>query len=91
MLDHRKSKRIPEKHLLCFIDYAEAFDCVDRNKLWEILKERGIPDYLICFLRNLYAGQEETARMDMEKQTDSKLEKENVKTIYCHPAYVTSM
>ena len=43
----------------CFIDYAEAFDCVDHNKLWKILQEMGIPDHLICLLRNLYAGQEE--------------------------------
>ena len=42
----------------CFIDYAKAFDCVDHNKLWEILKETGIPDHLTCLLRNLYAGQE---------------------------------
>ena len=42
----------------CFIDYAKAFDCVDHNKLWKILKEMGIPDYLTCLLRNLYAGQE---------------------------------
>ena len=46
----------------CFIDYAEAFDCVDHNKLWKILKERGISDHLICLLRNLYAGQETTVR-----------------------------
>ena len=46
----------------CFIDYAKAFDCVDHNKLWEILKEMGIPDHLICLLRNLYAGQEATVR-----------------------------
>ena len=46
----------------CFIDYAKAFDCVDHNKLWEILKEMGIPDPLTCLLRNLYAGQEETVR-----------------------------
>ena len=46
----------------CFIDYAKAFDCVDHNKLWKILKEMGIPDHLICLLRNLYAGQEETVR-----------------------------
>ena len=46
----------------CFIDYAKAFDCVDHNKLWKILKEMGIPDYLICLLRNLYAGQEATVR-----------------------------
>ena len=42
----------------CFIDYAKAFDCVDHNKLWEILKEMGIPDHLTCLLRNLYAGQD---------------------------------
>ena len=42
----------------CFIDYSEAFDCVDHNKLWKILKEMGIPDHLTCLLRNLYAGQE---------------------------------
>ena len=45
-----------------FIDYAEAFDCVDHNKLWKILQEMGIPDHLICPLRNLYAGQEATVR-----------------------------
>ena len=46
----------------CFIDYAKAFDCVDHNKLWEILKEMGTPDHLICLLRNLYAGEEATVR-----------------------------
>ena len=46
----------------CFIDYTKAFDCVDHNKLWKILQEMGIPDYLICLLRNLYAGQETTVR-----------------------------
>ena len=46
----------------CFIDYAKAFDCVDQNKLWKILKEMGIPDHLTCLVRNLYAGQEETVR-----------------------------
>ena len=46
----------------CFIDYAKAFDCVDHNKLWKILKEMGIPGHLTCFLRNLYAGQEATVR-----------------------------
>ena len=47
---------------ICFIDYAKAFDCVDHNKLWNILEEMGIPDYLACLLRNLYAGQEATVR-----------------------------
>ena len=52
-----------QKHIyFCFIDYAKAFDCVDHKKLWKILKEMGIPDHLICFLRNLYAGQEATVR-----------------------------
>ena len=46
----------------CFIDYAKAFDCVDHNKLWKILKEMGIPDHLTCLLRNLYSGQEATVR-----------------------------
>ena len=59
--DHRKSKRIPEKKIY-FIEYAKAFDCVDHNKLWEILKEMGIPDHLTCLLKTLYAGQEATVR-----------------------------
>ena len=74
-----------------FIDYAKAFDCVDHNKLWKILKEMGIPDHLICLLRNLYAGQEATVGLGMEKQTGSKSGKEYVKAVYCHPAYLTSM
>ena len=51
-----------QKNIYCFIDYAKAFDCVDHNKLWKILKEMGIPDCLTCLLRNLYAGQEATVR-----------------------------
>ena len=55
--------RIPEKHIyFCFTDYAKAFDCVDHNKLWKILKKMGIPDHLTFLLRNLYAGQEATVR-----------------------------
>ena len=60
-LDHRKSKRIPEKNIYCFIDYTKAFDCVDHN-CGKFLKEMGIPDHLTCFLRNLYAHQEATVR-----------------------------
>ena len=62
LLDHRKSKRITEKHLLCFTDYTKAFDCVDHNKLWKILKEMGILDHLTCLLRNLYESQEAIVR-----------------------------
>ena len=54
--------RVPEKHLLLFYFYAKAFDCVDHNKLWKILKEMEMPDHLTCLLRNLYAGQEATVR-----------------------------
>ena len=75
----------------CFIDYAKALDCVDHNKLWKILKEMGIPDHLTCLLRNLYAGQKQQLELDMEQQTGSKEEKEYVKAVYCHPAYLTSM
>ena len=51
---------------ICFINYTKAFDCVDHNKLWKILKEMGIPDHLTCLLRNLYAGQEATVRTGHE-------------------------
>ena len=62
-LDHQKSKKVPQKYLLLFFGYAKAFDCVDHNKLWKILQEMGIPNYLTCLLRNLYAGQEVTIRI----------------------------
>ena len=67
LLDHRKSKRIAQNKTkqniyVCFTDYTKAFDCVDHNKLWKILKEVGIPDHLTCLLRNLYTGQEATVR-----------------------------
>ena len=71
------------------IDYAKAFDCVDHNKLWKILKEMGILDHLICLLRNLYTGQEATVRTGHGTMDCSKLGKEDVKTVYCHPAYLT--
>jgi len=86
-LDHQKSKRVPENIYFCFIDYAKAFDCVDHNKLWKILKGIGITDHLTCLLRNLYASQEAT-ELDVE-QTASKLGKEYIKAVYCHPAYLT--
>ena len=57
-----KATEFQKNIYVCFIDYAKAFDCVDHNKLWKILKEMGILDYLTCLLRNLYAGQEATDR-----------------------------
>ena len=57
-----KAREFQKNIYFCFIDYAKAFDYVDHNKLWIILKELGIPDHLTCLLRNLYAGQEVTVR-----------------------------
>ena len=57
-----KAREFQRNIYFCFIDYTKAFDCVDHNKLWKILKGMGIPDHLICLLRNLYAGQEATVR-----------------------------
>ena len=76
---------------ICFTDYAKAFDCVDHNKLWEILQEMGIPDHLTCLLGNLYQVKKPQLELDMEQQTGSKLGKEYVKSVYCHPACLTSM
>ena len=59
---HKKAREFQKNIYFCFIDYAKAFDCVDHNKLWKILKEMGIPDHLTCLLRNLYAAQEATVR-----------------------------
>ena len=86
----KKAREFQKNIYFCFIDYAKAFDCVDHNKLWEILKEMGIPDHLICLLINLYASQEATARTG--HGTDwFQTEKEYVKAVYCHPACLTYM
>ena len=71
--ESKKKQRYSRKNIyFCFIDYAKAFDCVDHNKLWNILKEMGIPDYLTCLLRNLYAGvKKPQLELDMEQQTGS--------------------
>ena len=58
-----KAKEFQKNIYFCFIDYAKAFDCMDHNKLWNILKEMGIPDHLTCLLRSLYTGQEATVRI----------------------------
>ena len=80
--------RVPENIYFCFIDYAKAY-CMDHNKLWKILKEMGITDHLTCLLRNLYAGQEATVRTG--HGTTDLFQKEYVKAVYCHPAYLTYM
>ena len=61
-----KAREFQKNIYFCFLDYAKVFDCVDHNKLWKILKEMGIPDHLTCLLRNLYAGQNTTARTGHE-------------------------
>ena len=58
----KKPREFQKNNFLCFTDYAKVFASVDHNQLWKILKEMGIPDHLICLLRNLYAGQEATVR-----------------------------
>ena len=83
-------KRIPDNIYFCLTDYIKAFECVDCNKLWETLQEMGQPDHLTCLLRNLHSGQEAT-EPDMEQRTDSKLRKEYVKAVYCHPVSLTYM
>ena len=80
-----------QKNIFCFIDYAKAFDCVDQNKLWKILKEMGILDtwpasWEICMQIKI-----QQLELDMVQQTGSKLGKESVKAVYCHPAYLTYM
>ena len=63
-----KAREFQKNIYFCFIDYAKAFDCVDHKNLWKILKEMGIQDHLTCILRNLYVGQEETVRLDMNNR-----------------------
>ena len=82
-----KNKRIPENIYFCFIGYTKAFNCVDHNKLWKIIRDGNIR----CLLRNLYAGQEATVRTGHGTTNWFKLEKEYVKAVYCHPAYLISM
>ena len=84
-----KAREFQKNIYFCFIDYAKAFDCVHK-KLWKILQEMGIWDHLICLLENLYVGQEETDP-DMEKQTGSKLGKEDVKPYIVTLLFLTYM
>ena len=86
-----KARELQKNIYLCFIDYAKAFDCVDHNKLWKILQEMGILDHPTCLLRNLYAGQKQQLELNMIQQTGCKSGKEYVKTVCCHPAYLTYM
>ena len=86
-----KAREFQKNIYLCFINYAKAFDCVDHNKLWKILKEMGIPDHLSCLLRNLYAGQEETVRTEHGTIDWFQIGKGVHQAVYCHPVYLTYM
>ena len=85
-----KAREFQKSIYFYFIDYAKAFDYVDHNKLWKILKEMGIPDHLTCILRNLYAGQEATVKTTWNNRLVPN-GKEYVKAVYCHCAYLTYM
>ena len=86
-----KAREFQKNIYFCFIDYAKAFDCVDHNKLWKILKEMGTPDHLTYLLRNLYAGQEATVRTGHGKTEWFQIGKGVLKAVYCHLAYLTYM
>ena len=86
-----KAREFQKNIYFCFIDYAKAFDCMDHNKLWKILKEMGIPDHLTCPLRNLYADQQAIVRTGHGTKDWFQSRKEYVKAAYCHPAYLTYM
>ena len=90
LLDNKKAREFQKNIYFCFIDYTKVFNCVDHKKLWKILQETGIPDYFTCLLRNLYADQEATVRIGHRTTNRFKIGK-NVKAVYYHPAYLTSM
>ena len=86
-----KATKVQKNIYICFIDYAKAFDCVDHNRLWKILKEMEIPDHLTCLLKNLSAGQEATVRTGYGTTDWFKSGKVYVKAEYCHPAFYIYM
>ena len=85
------SKKQEFQKNICFIDYAKAFDCVDHNKLWKILKEMGIPDHLTCLERNPCAGQEATVRTRYGKMDWFQIRKGIHQGCILSPAYLTYM
>ena len=85
----KKAREFQKNIYFCFVDYSQAFDFVDHKKLWKILQEMGILDHPTCLLKNLYAGQKQQLELNMIQQTGCKSGKESVKTVYCHPAYLT--
>ena len=86
-----KTREYQKNIYFCFFDYAKAFDCVDHNKLWKILKEMGIPDHLTCLLRNLYADQEGTVRTEHGTTDWFQIQKGVCQDCILSPAYLTFM
>ena len=87
-----KAREFQEKNIyFCFTDYAKAFDCVDHNKLWKILKEVGYQTILPASWEACVQVKKLQLEPDMEQQTGSKLGTEYTKAVYCHPAYLTYM
>ena len=86
-----KATEFQKNIYFCFIDYPKAFGCMDHNKLWKILKELGIPDHLTASCETCMQVKKQRLELDMEQWTGSKLEKEYVKAVYCHPTYLTYM
>ena len=80
-----KAKEFQENICFCFIDYSKAFDCVDHNKLWKILKEIGIPTILPASCETYMQVKKQQLEPDMEQWTGYKLGKEYDKAVYCHP------
>ena len=86
-----KAREFQKNIYFCFTDYAKAFDYVDHNKLWKILKEMGIPETLPASWEICMQVKKQQLESDMEQWTGSKLGKEYVKVVHCHPAYSTYM
>ena len=87
----KKAREFQKNIYFCFIYYAKAFDCMENNKLWQILKEMGTLDHLTGLLRNLHADQQATVRTGHGTTDWFQIEKEYVKAVYCQPAYLTYM
>ena len=86
-----KARELQKNIYFCFIDYAKAFDCVDHNKLWNILKKVGIQTTWPASWEICMQVRKQQLELGMEQQTGSKQGKEYIKAVYCHPAYLTSM
>ena len=86
-----KAREFQKNIYFWFIDYAKVFDCVDHNKPWKILQRMWIPDHLTCHWEICMHLRKQQLELDMEQQTGSKYEKDYVKAVYCHPAYLIYM